>query len=124
MVVREGRQDHIGHPKAGLFAKENIGVVGHGLVQRSAALFPIRNQLGQRLGVHDGARQDVRAWLRSFLEHHHRDLFARLGSELLDADGRGQAAGAAADDNDVVFHGFAGTELGQDFLVGHEALAR
>jgi hypothetical protein len=42
-----------------------------------------------------------------------------FGSELLEPD-RGREAGrAAADHDDVVFHGFARAELGEDFVVRH-----
>jgi hypothetical protein len=33
-------------------------------------------------------------------------------------------AGAATDDHHVVFHGFAGAELGEYFVVGHGGLAK
>ncbi len=42
-----------------------------------------------------------------------------LFGQLLQADRGRQAAGAGADDHHVVFHGFAGTELGEDFVLGH-----
>ena len=91
-------------------------VVGDGLVQRRAVGLPVGQQLGERARVHDGARQDVRAGLGALLEHDDRDLLACLGGQLLQADGGGQAGGAAADDHDVVFHGFARAELGEDFF--------
>jgi len=57
-----------------------------------------------------------------FSSHHDGDVLAFFRGQLLEADGRGQAPGAAADDHHVVFHGFAGTELGEDFFWGHMLL--
>ena len=39
------------------------------------------------------------------------------GGQLLEVDRRGQAGGAAADDDHVVFHGFARAELRDDFFM-------
>jgi len=64
----------------------------------------------------------VRARLRAFFQHHDRDILAFFCGQLLEADGGGQAAGAATHDHHVVFHGFARTELGEDFFVCHVLL--
>ena len=71
------------------------------------------------LRVKHRAREDVGTGLGAFFKHHHRDVAAFLGSELFQADGGGQAGGAAADHDHVVVHGFAGAVLGQDVLGGH-----
>ena len=42
-----------------------------------------------------------------------------MSGELFHADGGGQASGATANDDDVIFHRFAGAELGQNVLWGH-----
>ena len=119
VVVRKRRQEHVGHAKGRALAQKAVGVVGDGLVQGGALFLPVGDELGQRLGVHDGAREDVRARRRALLQHHDGDVLAFFRGQLLEADGRGQAPGAAADDHHVVFHGFAGTELGEDFFVCH-----
>ncbi|MNL73066.1 hypothetical protein D3C87_1984740 [compost metagenome] len=61
----------------------------------------------------------MRARLGAFLQHAHVDVAAFLRRQLLQADGRGQAARAAADDDDVVLHGFAWAELLQELLLIH-----
>jgi hypothetical protein len=55
----------------------------------------------------------------ALLEHHH--IF-HVGVELLEADRRGQAGGAGADDDDVVLHRFARAVLGEDLVVVAAAL--
>ena len=65
----------------------------------------------------------MRTGLRPFFQHHDRHVLAFFSGQLLDADRRGQPAGATTDHDHVVFHGFTGAELGQYFLVGHGALA-
>ena len=68
-------------------------------------------------GVEDGAGEDVRADLGALLQHDDREV----GVELLQPDRRGEAGGAGADDDDVVFHGLA---LGGGFIWrGHGAKA-
>ena len=101
--------------RAGL-GQEQEAVVGDRLVQRRAVFLPVGNQLVERARVHDRAGQDVRAGLRALLEHARPRLLALLGGELLQADRRGQAGRAAADDDDVVFHRFARAVLGEDFF--------
>ena len=78
VVVGKRGQDHVGNAKSRLFAQKNVGVVGDGLVQRGALGFPVWDQFGQCLGVHDGARQNVGAGLGAFFQHNHRDLFSLL----------------------------------------------
>jgi hypothetical protein len=90
-----------------------------GWFKRSAQFFPVGQQFGQRLGVHDGAGQNVRAGLGTFFQHHHRNILAFFSGQLLEANRRGQAARATTDDDDVVFHGFTGAKLRDDFVVGH-----
>ena len=123
VVGVNGGQQHVGHAGAGLFAEEHDGIVRHRLVQRRAAFFPIGEQLVQRNRVHDRARQNVRARLRAFFQHDDRDIRAFFSGELLQADGRRQTTGAATDDDDVVFHGFARAVRGEDLLWGHGRLS-
>ena len=119
VVLKTAWQQEVGRAKRRFLAQEHHGVVGDGLVQRGAEFLPVGNQLGQRLGVHDGARKNVRAGLGAFFEHHHRHILALFGGQLLEPDGGGQAGGAASHHDHVVFHGFAGAVLGEDFLVCH-----
>ena len=75
-----------------------------GRIERGAFLFPVRDQLGERPRVHHRAGEDVRADLGAFFQHADR-AFRRA---LLQADRGGESRGAAADDDDVVLHRFAG----------------
>ncbi|GAB1382238.1 hypothetical protein MASR1M50_05570 [Burkholderiales bacterium] len=61
----------------------------------------------------------MRARLRAFFQHHHRHVLALFGGALLDADGGRQAGRPGADDDHVVFHGFARAVLLDDLLGGH-----
>jgi hypothetical protein len=87
---------------------------------------PSAFQSGISSGVHDRARQDVRAGLGAFFEHDDRQLGAFFGGQLLQANGRRQPARAAADhdhdhDHDhVVVHRFSGSVLGQDVCWNHD----
>ncbi len=117
--MRKGWQHEVGHAKAGLFAEEHEGVIGNRLVEWRTQFFPIRKQFGQSLRVHDGARQNVGAGLGTLFQHHDRDVGALFGGQLFDANGSGQAGGATAYHDHVVFHRFTGAELGKNFLVGH-----
>ena len=45
--------------------------------------------------------------LRALLKHHHGDVLAGLGGELLEPDRGGKPGGAGADDHDVELHGLA-----------------
>ena len=101
--------------KAGFFTEKNHAVIGDRLVQRRAHGFPVRKQLVHGDGVHDGTRENVGARLGAFLQHHHRNVFAFFGGQLLETDGSGQATWAATDDDDVVVHRFTRAELGQNF---------
>ena len=65
----------------------------------------------------------MRTRLGAFFQYNHRHFFALLSRQLLDSYGGGQASRAAADHDHVVFHRFAGAELGQDVLRAHENLA-
>ncbi|MNT38604.1 hypothetical protein D3C72_1748070 [compost metagenome] len=94
-------------------------VFGDRLVQRRAQLLPVREQLVEGARIHDGARQDMRAGLGTLFQHAYVDVAAFLLRELLQADGRGQAGGAAADDDHVVFHGFTRAKLLQELLLIH-----
>ena len=69
-----------------------------GVVDRRAARLPVGEELVQRARIDHRARQDVRADLRALLEHADGHLALLLGGELLQADRRGEARRAAADD--------------------------
>jgi hypothetical protein len=58
--------------------------------------------------------------LGAFFEHDDRNLGALFCGQLFEPDGRRQSSRATADDDDVVFHRFAGSELNQYFLIGHD----
>jgi len=72
---------------------------------------PIRKQFIHGAGIHDGARQDMRARLRAFFNHHHRYLFVGLCGQLFDANGGGQSSRPSTNHYHVVFHGIARAEL-------------
>ena len=99
-------------------------VGGHRLVAAARRVLPVGDQLGDRARVHHRARQDVRAGLGAFLEHHHRHLVLAFGGELLQADRGGQARRPAADDHDVVLHRLARAVLLRGSLVVSSMLLR
>ncbi len=123
MVLEAGRQQEVGRAQGGFLTQEDHGVVGDGLGQGRALFLPVRDQLGQRTRVHDRAGQDVGTGLGALFQHDDGDILAFFGRQLLEADGRGQAAGAAANHHHVVFHGFARPVLGQDFFVRHRGVS-
>ena len=98
-------------------------VAGHRLRQRSAQRFPVGKQLGQGPGVHDGAAQDMGARLGALFQHHHRNIRAFFSRLLLQPDGGRQPARAATHHDNVVFHGFTGAVLGQNFLLVHRGVS-
>ena len=122
VVLKAFGQQPIGRADAGGFSEKHEGVIGHRLVQGRAHGLPVREQFGDGARVHDGARQNVRAWLGAFFQHHHRHLMAFFLRQLLQADGGGQARWAGAHHDHVVFHGFTGSVLGNDFGCGHRVL--
>ena len=61
--------------------------------------------------IDDGAGEDVRADLAALFQHDDGEL----GIDLLEADGRGKAGRAGADDDHVEFHAFA-------FDIAHQPL--
>ena len=62
-------------------------------------------------GIDDRAGQDVGPDFGALLDHHDRDVPARLRGELLQADGRGKARRARPDDDHVEFHRFTGGQI-------------
>jgi len=54
VVLRALGQEDAGGAGGACFGQEAPGVIGHGLVERGAAFFPVREEFGQRLRVHDG----------------------------------------------------------------------
>ena len=63
VVVEVARHQEIGRALGAGFAQNQQVVAGHGLVQWRAEFFPVGKQLGDGLGVHHRAREDVGAWL-------------------------------------------------------------
>ena len=80
-----------------------VAVGGHGLIERRALVLPVGDQLVERDRIDHRARQDVRADGRGLLDH----ADAELGLELLEPDREGEAGGAGADRDHVVFHDIA-----------------
>jgi hypothetical protein len=113
-----GEDEFWGRSRSG-FAQEQELVRSDFLVQRRAEFAPVREQLGNRLRVHDRARQDVRARLGPLLENDDRDLLALQSGELLEADRAREAGRPRADDHDVVFHRLARAVLFEDVLWEH-----
>jgi hypothetical protein len=64
----------------------------------------------------------MRADFRAFFEYAYAKLDAFFGSQLLQADRRGQASRAAADDHDVVFRRLTWTVLFNETCVCHDAM--
>ena len=107
VVVHEARQ-RPRRMRYDLSCGENEeAILGDGRVERRALRLPIGQELVECPRVDDGAGEYVRADLRALLEDADGDFVARLRRELLQTDRRREAGGAAADDHDVVFHGFA-----------------
>ncbi len=72
--------------------------------QRSPFFFPVGNQFGERLGIHDRARQDMGADFRGFFKDTDVEFLPFVVGELFQPDGSRQASRPGADDDDVVFH--------------------
>ncbi len=89
------------------FRQEQKSLFADRSLQRRAALFPIGKQFGQRNRVDDGARQNVRADLRTLFKHANADFAPAARGQLLQPDSSGQTSRPAADDDDVVLHRFA-----------------
>jgi hypothetical protein len=64
---------------------------------------PVGNQFVQGARIHDRAGEDVGADFGAFLDQADVDF----GIDLLEADRGGKSGRAAADDDDIEFHGFA-----------------
>jgi hypothetical protein len=107
VVVHERRHGEHRQAEVALRAQQPEDVLGDRRLQRRAAFLPVREQLGQALGIDHRPRQDVGADLRTLFQHRHRNLGPGLGRQLLEPDGGRQARRSAADDDDVVFHRLA-----------------
>ena len=119
VVVKALGQHEVGHAAGTFFRQLQEGVSHHGLVQGSTLFLPVGDQLVQGARIEGGAGQDVRAGLGTFFEHDDGHIGAFFCSQLLQADGSGQAGRSAAHDHHVVFHGFARAVLFEDLLRGH-----
>ncbi|SAK66542.1 hypothetical protein AWB79_03299 [Caballeronia hypogeia] len=103
-----------------VLGQEQEAVLGHFDIERRAFFLPVGDQFGQAARVHDRAGEDVRTDFRAFLQNAHADLDAFFLRQLLQPDSRRQTGRAAADDDDVVFHRFAGTVLLDEARRGHQ----
>ena len=122
VVLEVIRQRPDRHALRAGFGQEQELVFGHVHRERRAFFLPVRDQFGDRARVHHRARQDMRPDLRAFFQYAHADLDAFLRRQLLQADRRGQAGRAAADDHDVVFHRLARAVLLNETYVCHDAM--
>ena len=93
------------------FIQEQELVLRDLLLKRRAERVPVGQQFVERARIHDRAAEDVGAGLRALFENHHGHLGTSRRGALFEPDRRGQAAGPAAHDHDVVVHGFARTIL-------------
>ena len=107
VVVHQPRQRPVRNAVRLFRRQDQEAVLGDRRVERRALRLPVGQELVQRARIDDRARKDVRADLRALFEQADGDFAAGLRGELLQADRRGEPRGAAADDHDVVFHGFA-----------------
>ncbi|MNT30032.1 hypothetical protein D3C72_1658040 [compost metagenome] len=111
MVFKAGRHGEARRFIRFRFGQEQDAVFRHFRVQGRAQFFPVWDQFGQRFRIHDGARQDMRAQFAAFFQHADGHFLALFSGQLLQADRRGQACGATADDHHVILHGFARSVL-------------
>ena len=81
-------------------------VVDRRRIEGCPLLLPVGDQLIEGDGLEDRAGEDMGADLGSLLDDADRGLAPRGGGELLQADRRRQARGAAADDHHVIAHRF------------------
>ena len=107
LLRMNGGSSACGMPNLPRLGEQPMVVFGHRHGQRRALVAPVGDQLVERLRVDHRARQDVGADLAAFFEHADAELALPLGRELLEPDRRGEARGPAADDDDVILHGFA-----------------
>ena len=122
VIVHDRRQQ--GHGQGGLThrSQNHEPVLGDRRLQRGPAFLPVGEQLVQRLRIDHGTGQDMSTDLGRLLQHRDGDVLAVLFRPLLQADGRGQAGGAATDDDDVILHDLAldpGEGLGGRQFVDH-----
>jgi len=105
------RQQGVGRAARASLVEEQEFVAGDFLLQRCAALGPVREQLAQCPRIHHRTGENVRAGFGAFLQDADRQLAAGLDGALAQPDRRGQASGAATDDHHIEFHHFT---RGQD----------
>jgi len=107
LVVHERGQEEVRHRELAALAEDPVVILADRHGQRRALVVPVRDQLVERLRVEHGAGQDVRPDLTAFLQDADRNVASGRIRQLLEADRRGQAGGAAADNHHVIGHGFA-----------------
>ena len=69
---------------------------------------PLRKELVHGFGIKDVARQDVCTNLRALVNDADRQVLVLFRTQLLEANGGGQASRTAPDDQDVKGHALAG----------------
>ena len=99
-------------PMALLLGQIEKAFLRHLGVERRAFFFPVGDQFVQRDGIDDGARKNMGADLGPLFDQRDGAFLLRGSRELFQPDRRGQARRPAADDDDVVFHAFAGGGIG------------
>ncbi|BDD93837.1 hypothetical protein PanNE5_32770 [Pandoraea sp. NE5] len=98
-----GQQPRRRGGRAGL-VQEQEAIFNDRGVERCTKGFPVGDEFGQRLRIHDRARQDVRPDFRAFFQDTYGNLLPRLLRALLQTDCRGQAGRTAANNDDVILH--------------------
>src|SRR5690606_25306688 len=106
-VVETGGQQPVRGATGAFLGQEQEAVFGNGRVQRCAFFLPVGDQFVQGDGVHDRAGKDVGADFRAFFQHANTDVAIVVRRQLLQAYRTGKPGRTAADDDDIIFHGFA-----------------
>ena len=107
VVLEAARQQHLGHLAVARFRQQQEAVFADCGVERRPGGFPVGNKFADGTRVHHRTGQDMRADFRAFFYDADADLHTVFRGLLFQADGRGQAGGAATDDEHIVLHGFA-----------------
>ena len=103
-IAHQRRKQDMGNGQRGPFGKKAEAVIGDVGLDRGALVFPVRDQLAQRFGIDHRAGQDMRPDLGAFFQDTNGDCHV----QLLQPDRRRQPRRAAAHDDHVIVHAFAG----------------